>query len=158
MDTLFDLSSFIIQAINFAIVAVVLRSFFFKPYLKFLDEESAKRKDLESKLAESDSILANAKSDAEQIFDQARVDAKIVASEIIENARKEASEISAQASHDADAARSKWFAQVEYERKLMTEELKTKVLDIALKLNEKLFEKNEAHVEFLKKNASGVEF
>ena len=158
MDTLFDLSSFIIQAINFAIVAFVLRGFFFKPYMKYLEEEAVKRADLESKLAESDSILASAKTDAEKFIDQARVDGKMMGSEIVENARKEASEIAAKSTLDADAARSKGFADVALERKAMAEELKGKVLDIALKLNAKLFDKNDANVEFLKKNATGVEF
>ena len=139
MDTLFDLSSFIIQAINFAIVFIVLRSFIFKPYMKYLEEETAKRKELESKLAESDSILSTAKDSAEKIFDQARVDAKLIGSEIVENARKEASEIATRAQHDADAARSKGFADVAHERKIMSEELKSKVIDIALKMNTKLF-------------------
>ena len=107
MDTLFDLSSFIIQGINFIIVALVLRSFFFKPYMKFLDEEAYKRKELESKLAQSDAIVESAKSDAEKLYDQSKVDAKMVASEIVENARSEASEIIAQASRDADIARTK---------------------------------------------------
>jgi hypothetical protein len=40
----------------------------------------------------------------------------------------------------------------------MAEELKTKVLDVALKLNQKLFGKNEANVDFLKKNASSIDF
>lgn len=158
MDTLFDLSSFIIQGINFLIVALVLRSFFFKPYLKYLDEEAHKRKELESKLAQSDAILDTAKSDAEKLFDQSKIDAKLVASEIVENARKEASEIKANASRDADAARSKGFADVDFERKAMVEELKNKVLDVALKLNAKLFDKNDANVEFLKKNAPEVDF
>ncbi len=158
MDTLFDLSSFIIQGINFLIVALVLRSFFFKPYMKFLDEEAYKRKELESKLAQSDAVLETAKSDAEKLYDQSKVDAKMVASEIVENARKEASEITENASRDADVARSKWFADIAHERKAMAEELKTKVLDIAMKLNAKLFDKNDANVEFLKKNATGVEF
>jgi F-type H+-transporting ATPase subunit b len=158
MDTLFDLSSFIIQAINFAIVFLVLRSFIFKPYMKYLEEEAQKREELDSKLKQSESLLATAKSDAEKLFDQSKIDAKMVASEIVENARREASEIATQATIDADAARSKGFAQVEYERKTMTAELKWKVLDIALKLNAKLFDKNDANVEFLKKNATGVEF
>ena len=158
MDTLFDLSSFIIQGINFIIVALVLRSFFFKPYMKFLDEEAYKRKELESKLAQSDAIVESAKSDAEKLYDQSKVDAKMVASEIVENARSEASEIIAQASRDADIARTKWFADIAQERKAMAWELKTKVLDIALKLNAKLFDKNDANIEFLKKNATWVEF
>ncbi len=158
MDTLFDLSSFIIQAINFAVVFIVLRSFIFKPYMKYLEEETARRKELESKLAESDSILSTAKDNAEKIFDQARVDAKMVGSEIVENARREASEIAARASLDADAARSKGFADVDHERKIMSEELKSKVIDIALKMNTKLFGKNDTHVSFLKENATGVKF
>lgn len=89
MDTLFDLSSFIIQAINFAIVAFVLRGFIFKPYMKYLEEEALKRETLEKKLADSDSILSSAKEESEKIIDKARVDAKMMGGEIVENARKE---------------------------------------------------------------------
>jgi F0F1-type ATP synthase membrane subunit b/b' len=89
MDTLFDLSSFIIQAINFAIVFIVLRSFIFKPYMKYLEEETAKRAELEQKLADSDAILASAKEESEKIVDKAKVDAKMMGAEIVENARKE---------------------------------------------------------------------
>lgn len=158
MNTIFDLSSFIIQAINFAIVAVVLRAFIFKPYMKYLEEEAAKRVELEKKLADSDAIVESAKTEAQTIVEKAKVDAKMMGAEIVENARKEWSEISARAQADADAARAKWFAQVEQERKAMSEELKGKVLDVALMLNQKLFGKNEANVEFLKKNAGGIEF
>lgn len=136
----------------------MLRKFFFVPYVKFLEDEAMKRKDLEQKLSDSDSILANAHTDAEKIVDQAKLDAKIMASEIIENARKEASEIAIKAAKDADDARSKGFSDVAHERKVMADELKSKVLDIALRLNAKLFGKNDANVEFLKQNASGIEF
>lgn len=107
MDALFDLSSFIIQAVNFVIVALVLRKFIFVPYMKFLDEEALKRKDLEEKLSESDAILLDAKNEAEKMLDQSRVDARMVASEIVENSRKEAREIAERAQRDADVARSK---------------------------------------------------
>jgi F-type H+-transporting ATPase subunit b len=89
MDTLFDLSSFIIQAINFAIVFIVLRSFIFKPYMKYLEEETAKRAELEKKLADSSAILADAKEESEKIIDKAKVEAKMMGAEIVENARKE---------------------------------------------------------------------
>ena len=89
MNTLFDLSSFIIQAINFAIVALVLRSFIFRPYMKYLEEETAKRKELEHKLKESDALVKEAREQSEAIIDKARVDAKMLGTEIVENARKE---------------------------------------------------------------------
>lgn len=139
METLFDLSSFIIQAINFTIVFLVLRAFIFRPYMKYLEEETKKRAELEKQLAEAHSLLADAREEGEKIIDRAKVDAKIMGAEIVENARKEATEITARANADADSARSKGFAQVEQERKAIAEELKNKVLDIALRLNEKLF-------------------
>jgi F0F1-type ATP synthase membrane subunit b/b' len=83
MDTLFDLSSFIIQAINFAIVFLVLRSFIFKPYMRYLEEETLKREELDSKLKQSESLLVTAKSDAEKLFDQSKIDAKMVARDLL---------------------------------------------------------------------------
>ena len=107
MDALFDLSSFVIQVINFAIVAFVLRKFFFVPYMQFLDEEAKKRKLLEAEIAKSAHILTDAHNQASNIIDQSKVDAKLIASEIAENARKEAVELIKKAHQDADAARTK---------------------------------------------------
>lgn len=150
MSTLFDFGSFIIQAINFMIVAYVLRRFFFVPYLKFLDGETKKRKELEEQLAKSSHVLEDAHNQAANLVDQAKFDARITATEILENARKESSEILTKAHSDADIARSKGFADVVHERKVMADDLRTKVLDIALKLNAKIFGANaQDHREFL---------
>lgn len=89
MDTLIDYGSLIIQAINFAIVAFVLRKFFFVPYLKYLDEEVEKHITLEKKLADSESIVHAAQSEALDIVEKAKVDAKMIASEIVDNAHRE---------------------------------------------------------------------
>lgn len=156
MDALFDLSSFIIQAINFAIVAFVLRKFFFVPYMSYLDEEAKKRKTLEAEIAKSAHILTDAHNQATNIIDQSKVDAKLIASEIAENARKESVELIKKAHLDADAARAKWFDDIALERKMIVEELRSKVIDVALKMNEKLFEKNESNVEFLKVQAKEI--
>ena len=110
MDTLIDWGSFLIQIINFAIVAYVLRRFFFVPYLQFLDEEALKRKDLEEKLAKQSHILEEAHNQAANLVDQAKVDARMVASEIIDNARKEGKELAEKATKDAELTRSKGFA------------------------------------------------
>lgn len=40
----------------------------------------------------------------------------------------------------------------------MAEELKKKVLDIALKMNAKLFSSSDVNADFLKKNANTIEF
>ena len=156
MDALIDWSSFFIQAINFAIVAFVLRKFFFVPYMHYLDEEAKKRKVLETEIAKSAHILTDAHNQATNIIDQSKVDAKLIASEIAENARKEAAEFIKKAHLDADEARAKGFDDIALERKMIVEELRSKVIDLALKMNEKLFAKNEANVEFLKIQAKDI--
>ncbi len=157
MSALFDLSSFIIQGINFIIVAFVLRRFFFVPYMSFLDEEAKKRKTLEAEIASSAHILTDAHNQAANIIDQSKVDAKLIASEIAENARRESVELIKKAHLDADAARAKGFDDIALERKTIVEELRSKVIDVALKMNEKLFAKNEANIEFLKTQAKTIE-
>lgn len=158
MDTLIDWNSLIIQAINFAIVAFILSRFFFKPYLKFLDEEAIKRKDLEEKLAKQTLILEEAENQATEIMDQARVDARMTATEIVENARKESAEITAKASQDAEATRSKGFADIAGERIAMEGEMKKRVIDVALALNAKIFGDSKAHREFLEAQSGEVKF
>jgi F-type H+-transporting ATPase subunit b len=157
MDALIDYGSLIIQAINFAIVALVLKKFFFVPYMKYLDEEAHKRKELESKLSESTSLVEKAQSDADDILDKAKIDAKMIATEIVENAHRESAEIVAHAQKDADAARSKGFSDIALERKELYKEMKTRVLDLALKLNAKLFSDPKAHKEFIEKNTQNIE-
>ena len=126
--------------------------------MAYLEVEAKKRLLLDEQLSDSDAMLKNAKQEAESIISHARTEAKKMGADIVENARKDAIDILAAANLESEATRNKGFAQVELERKNMTEELKGKVLDIALKLNEKLFDTNDANVEFLKKNATGVKF
>ena len=156
MSALFDLSSFIIQAINFLIVAYVLRRFFFVPYMAYLDEEAKKRHTLEAEIAKSANILTDARNQAANIIDQSKVDAKLIASEIAENARKESIDLIKKAHADADAARAKGFDDIAFERKALVEELRSKVIDVALKMNEKLFTKNDANADFLKAQSKEI--
>ncbi len=104
---LIDISSLFIQSVNLAIIIFVLWKFLFSPYLRFLDEEAKKRTKLEEQIQKQAYILEDAHNQATNIVDQAKLDAKIIASEITENARKESAEIIAHAHADADAARTK---------------------------------------------------
>jgi F-type H+-transporting ATPase subunit b len=158
MNTLIDFSSLIIQSINFAVVGYVLHRFFFVPYLSYIDTETTNRKKMLEQIANSEKILSDAKDEAERIENQSRLDAKIIATEIQELARKDAADIVARAQIDADAKRSKGFADVALERKSMENEMKKRVLDVALKLNEKIFGKSEAHTDFIRKQAPDIQF
>lgn len=157
MGTLFDLWSFIIQGINFLVIALVLRKFFFIPYMKYLNDESLKRADLEARLLDSAEIVNNAHKEADIIIKDARHEAKNMTSTLLENAKWEAAEIINKANIDAENVRLKGMTDIDIERKEMTDTLKKKVLDIAIRLNQKLFGNNEANVDFLKKNTASIE-
>ncbi len=112
----------------------------------------------EEQIAKNENILTQAHNQAANVIDQAKLDAKMIALEITENAHKEATEIVAKAHTDADAARSKGFADIAHERKMIMEELGSRVVEVALKMNEKLFGKNETNTAFIKQSAQNIEF
>ena len=76
MANLINTDTLIIQTINLAIVIFVLWKFFFKPYLAYLDAEALKRAKLEKDALASAHIIDSAKTEAEKIRDEARIDAK----------------------------------------------------------------------------------
>ncbi len=124
--------------------------------MAYLDEEAKKRHTLEAEIAKSVNILTDARNQASNIIDQSKVDAKLIATEIAENARKESIDLIKKAHADADAARAKGFDDIAFERKALVEELKSKVIDVALKMNEKLFSKNDTNVDFLKAQSKEI--
>lgn len=158
MGELIDIQSLIIQTINLAIIVFVLWKFFFKPYLAFLDEEAKKRAKLHEEIAASAHIIENANTEAAKILDDSRIDARSMANDIIENAKKEADDLRSVAALEAEEARKKGFADIEHERNILRDEMKQKVLSVALKMNEKLFGKNQANEEFLKNSQKDINF
>lgn len=158
MSELIDIPSLIIQSVNLAIIIFVLRRFLFIPYMQYLDQEAAARKLLIEQTKEGEAILTQARDQAEQIVDRSRLDAKMVASEITEQARREAMDIRSHAEKDAENTRSKGFSEIALERKKLYEEMKSRVMEVALALNKKLFGDSSSHREFLEKNAQEVKF
>lgn len=158
MENLVNWQALIIQTINISIVIFVLWKFFFKPYLAFLDVEASQRTQLEKDIKNSAHIVENAQMEAKKILDDSRLDAKNMANDILDNARNEADAIMQQANTDAELARKQGFADIEHERKNLREEMKQKVLSVALKMNEKLFGKNDANEQFLKNTHKDINF
>lgn len=57
---LVNFGSLIIQLINLSVVVYVLYRFIFKPYLAFIDEETAKREAFESNAHAAEHIISDA--------------------------------------------------------------------------------------------------
>lgn len=156
MEGLVDLGSLAIQAVNLGIVAFVLKKFVFSPYLAYLDEEAAKRAELERSTELAAQAEADARAKAEAILDEAKREGKSIREESKTLAKQEASLIVFEANKEADAVRAKGLADVDSERRALEESLRAKVVSVALKINEKVFGKSESNAELVKNLAKDL--
>ena len=151
MDAFVNLGSFIIQFINISIIIFVLNKFLFKPYLAYIKAEEKKRQELERAHEEMELLKDEAKKEASEILKEAKKEASEIKKRSESIAKEEALEIVEEAKAEAGKIKNKAELDIENERKNLYAELKDKVLDVALKLNEKLFSKSDANKDFIEK-------
>lgn len=137
--------------INFWIVFFVFKYFLGEKIVSIIEERRGNVKALEeaqdiakSKLEEAqkevDSIIEEARKKASEIQSYAEELAKQNSNAIIERSEKEAAFL-------LDNARS----QIEKEKLDMENNMKDKILDLSLKLNSKIFNKEAANKDFMEK-------
>lgn len=153
MWNFFHFGSFVIQAINLAIIIWILRKFLFVPFLAYLEETEKKQQDIddaaetiarirEESEKEANKVISDANAQAFQIRDRAKSVADDKAHKIVADAESQATLIKTQAQQDLDSA----------ERKVR-DKLQKEVLGIALDVNKKLFkEESKANKDFIKAN------
>lgn len=147
---LINIQALIIQTINILIVAFVLWRFLFKPYLAHIDEQTRKQAELEENVRAADHIMSKARSEANNITDAAKKEAKDIVAQGENLAKKEASLLVAAAREESQQIKNKAELDIANERKSLENAMKEKVLSVALKLNEKLFGKKDANADFIK--------
>jgi F-type H+-transporting ATPase subunit b len=148
---LVNLGSLFIQLINLSVVVYVLYRFIFKPYLAFIDEETAKREAFEENARAAEHIISDARKEAGIIMDAAKNEARAIITDSEALAKKEYSLILSDARKESEQIKVKASKDIENERQALHNELREKVLSIALRANEKLFGKNEANADFIAK-------
>ena len=146
---LVNLGSLLIQAINLSVVVYVLYRFIFKPYLAFIDEEGLKREAFETNARAAEHIISDAWKEASSILEAAKNQSRVMIADSEGLAKKEHALIIADALKEAEQLKAKAAQDIEREREILHDELRTKVLSIALRANEKLFGKNQANAEFI---------
>lgn len=147
---LINIQALIIQTINVLIVAAVLWRFVFRPYLAHIDEQTRKQAELEENIRAADHIISKARKEADEIADAAKKEAKEIVAQSESLAKKEASTIVAGARTEVEQMKAKAELDIANERKSLEVAMQDRVLDIALRLNEKLFGKKEANADFIK--------
>jgi len=131
------------QVVNFLIIFFIFKKFIANP----LNETLLKRRELLAKLASADeeyaTILEKAKSEQTDILVQARKDAEKLLRDMEELSKLKGSDIIEAAEKRADTIIASGKRDVEKERIYMMGEMKEKILELTLKLNEKILDKAE---------------
>lgn len=154
--TFFTLETLVIQAVMLWIIIWVLNKFIFRPYVAYLDKESEKREKLEKDYKNIDGLISDAENKKEKLLKEARKSSASILSDaeslgnkkrisIIEKAEKEAKTV---------IAASLW--EIEKERLTMLNGVKTKLIDLILKFNSKLFWEEKISKEYLEKELSSI--
>ena len=140
--------------INIILLFVIVKMLVFKPVKKFLENRAQKtadtmknaeevQKSAEALKAEYDNLLKNSRDEVKNIIKDGEIKAAEKSEAIIENANRQAEEILAE-------ARKK----IEEERREAQEEIKKEIVVTAIKISEKILEReiNDADVRKVAEN------
>ena len=141
----FDLSllpmDLILNFLNIILLFIIVKALLFKPVRKFLDARAQKtadtmknaeesKKSAEALKAEYEDLIRNSENDAKEIIKNGELKAAEKSAAIIESANKQAEEIIAEARK-----------QIEEERRETQEDIKKEIVLTALKISEKVLER-----------------
>lgn len=148
----------ILQTVILFVILWVLNKFLFKPYLEYLEEYAKKQSKIEQDYRNIDKLVADAESEKQSILDQARKTWDEIISEAETIASKKKTVILEKADKEAFQLLESSRVDIEKERQSMLGQAKGKVLDLAVKLNSKLFDNEKASKDFLEKSLKDSDF
>lgn len=148
--------TFIMQFIIILIVLWVLNTFVFKPYLAYLDEWEEKQKKVQEDYNNAESILEEKRKQGDEILEKARFTWNTVIEEAESLANSKKDKIISDAEKQAKEALELSKAQIEKERQSMLSGVKKHMVDMTLRLNEKLFGDAKASKDFVEKNIDSL--
>ena len=154
--TFFTLETLVIQAIMLWIIIWVLNKFIFKPYVEYLDKESEKREKLEKDYKNIDGLIAVAEEKKERLLKEARDSSASILSDAENLGNKKRISIIEKAEKDAKTIIKASEGEIEKERLTMLNWVKTKLIDLILKFNWKLFNEENISKDYLEKELSSI--
>lgn len=148
-----DLKLWIIiaQIINFWLLFFIFKYFLWEKIVSAIEERRKHLKASENAEEEAREKLEEAQEEKENILAEARKKASEI-EENAENLAKQNTKKSLEKSEkDADFMLSSARSQIDKEKLEMENSMKSKILDLALKLNSKIFKKDSANKDFIEK-------
>jgi len=148
--------TFVIQFIIILIVLWVLNKFVFRPYLAYLDEWEAKQKKVQEDYNNAESILEEKRKQGDELLEKARFKWNSVIEEAESLAKSKKDAILLEAQTQAQESITLAHSQIEKERQSMLSQIKKNVVDMTLRLNEKLFKDSKVSKDFIEKNIDSL--
>jgi len=142
----------ILQTVILFVILWVLNKFLFQPYLKYLEDYEKKQSKIEQDYRNIDKLVADAESEKQTILEKARKTGDEIISEAETIAAKKKTAILEKADKEATDMFDASKADIEKERQSMLGQVKWKMLDLAVKLNGKLFDQEKVSKDFLEKS------
>lgn len=157
MDLKFvTVETFIIQTVILLLVLYVLNRFVFKPYLAYLDDFEERQKKLEDNFKNIDTLIKQADEQKEEILSSARKTGESIVNESEGIGKKKREEIIAKAESDAKDLLESGRSEVEKERLAALSGVKSHLVNLVLKLNEKLFKDSNITKDYIEKELLNI--
>lgn len=157
MDLKFvTVETFVIQLIILLVILWVLNKFVFKPYLAYLDEWEIKQKKLEDDYKNIDKLIKDAEEEKESILSEARNKADEVLKNSEAVAKQKRLSILDNAEKEAKSILEAWKSNVEKERSTMLNNVKSKLVDLIVSFNKKIFTKETVNKDFIEKELGAI--
>lgn len=145
-----------IQFVILLVILYVLNRFVFKPYLAYLDEWEAKQKKVQEDYKNADAIIEEKQKQGDKMLEDARQKGNKLIEEAEALAKSKKQKIVSEAETAAQETKDLAQAEIQKERNSMLSDMKGNVIDMALRLNKKLFGEENVSREYLEKNIDSL--
>lgn len=150
MDNI-NITLILAQLANFLILFLIFKKFIADKLIATITTRRELQAKLDKAAAEYEDNIAKAKAEKEAILKQARENAKTMMIDVEALANKKSVDIILAAEQKAKLAMEAGRRQIDKDRLSMLAQMKSKIIDISLRLNEKLFEDANVDKQFMEK-------
>lgn len=136
LDTLakvgFDWRMGLFNLVNFLIIFWLLKKFFFKPTLEMIETRQKHAREIDENYKQSKTELAMAEHKAQEVIDEAKVEANKVVERAADDARATAEKMKEKAKGEIELLVTQAKKNIEIDRQEMQEKLKAETVDLVV--------------------------
>ncbi len=151
-----NLWTIIAQIFNFLLLLFVMKHFLWNKIVDAIEERKAKLENIDLMQKQYKEKLELADIESQKILEESRKKVVEIEQFALSSANKEKESIISKAMSDAKSMISSAEKEIEVEKNKMLSNIKTRVIDLALKVNKKLFDKENINKDFVEKELNSI--